>query len=127
MASHHPDRLPALVPDDHAVAGGPPVGAVAVQQSMGEIEFAGPSREVFVDLAPDFADIVGVDAPEPRVGCVAHLVLIAAHHGDPSGREVDPVGRQVPVPEPGVIAASGQVVLVHAGSDKTRAPDRLPR
>ena len=82
--------------------------------------------EVFVDPAPDFGDLIGVDAPEPRVGCVAHLMLIAAHHGDPSRREVDPAGRQVPVPEPGVIAASGQVVSVHAGPNKTRAPDRLP-
>ena len=102
------------------------MGAVAMHESMGEIEFAGASRQVCVDLAPDFADIVGVDAPEPRVGGVAHLMLIAAHHGDPSGERVDPVGGQVPVPEPGVIAASGQVVLVHTGSAKMRDPDRLP-
>jgi len=68
------------------------------------------------DLAPDLADVVGMDAPEPGVRRVPELVFIAAHHGDPPGGEVDPIRGQVPVPESGVVSASGEMVRVHRHS-----------
>ena len=120
MAPHYPDGAPALVADDDAVAGCPAVGPIAVQQPVGEVELGGAALQVFVDLAPDLGDVVGMDAREPGFRRVPDEMLIAAHHGDPPGGEVDPIGGQVPVPESGVVAASSQVVRVHGLSSRGR-------
>jgi hypothetical protein len=93
---------------------------------VGKIELAGPSRQMLVELAPDFTDVIRVYAPEPRVWRIPQFVFVAAHHGNPPWGEVDPVGGQVPVPKAGVIAGCGQVVWVHADSGSGRAPDLLP-
>ena len=53
-------------------------------------------------------EILGMDPLQPRLGRSPDLVLIAAHEAEPPRRKVDPVGHQIPIPEPFALAENAE-------------------
>ncbi len=116
VRSHQAGRLPALLAHDDGAARHPAVVAVPRPHAVPELEVVRAGREVGFDRGAHRLQVLGVDAAEPFVRRGADLALVEAEQSHPSGREVDPVGLQFPVPETLVVAARRQVVLVHASA-----------
>ena len=97
----------ALVADRDTTARRPAVGAVLMAQPMREIEFGAILPSGF-DFTQNRVAILGMEPLKPLLRRVADLVLFAADKRDPSRGKMNPVRRQIPLPEPlGVTAMAG--------------------
>ena len=75
-----------------------------------------------LDLAHQLSAVVGMDSLEPLVGRFTDFMVVATDESDPPGREMNPLGSQIPVPEPLAIGTSGRAAaglcgrttLIHA-------------
>src|SRR4030095_13448528 len=111
------------VPDDRAATRHPAMGAVFAPQAVLTREHrrvSGPRR---LDLADQFCLVVWMDSLKPILRRTADFMVFATGEGNPSRREMNPVGFQTPVPECLAVAAStfrtagagARAVSIHGG------------
>jgi hypothetical protein len=84
--------LAVLVSGDDATTRHPSVCAVFVAQAVADVEFGRLVQPHGLDVSPELLAIIGVNSAEPVLGRVSDLVILTSSLGDPSRREVNPVG-----------------------------------
>ncbi len=113
----HPRRLPVRgVADGQATGKHPPPRAVGVLHAVLRLHVRGLSGQMAGDRLAQPGDVVRMDELEPGVRRVVRGRLGLAEEGTPAGREVHPVGLEVPVPDAIVDGAGGKgIALLCAG------------
>ena len=59
-----------------------------------------------LDLPQQLRAVVGMDSLEPVLRLAADFMVFTTDERDPSGGKMDPIGFQIPVPEPLAVTAS---------------------
>src|SRR5678815_523991 len=96
-----------FVADDRTRARHPPIRAVFMAQPVSKGECRRVPGSHGLDLAHQLSAVVGMDSLEPLVGRAADVMLVTADKGDPAGREMNPIGLQIPVPQTLAVDTSG--------------------
>ena len=96
-------------PDEH-----PGGGALLLEHAAFRLDLVAFAFEMGAERSLKPLDIFLVQAAKPFLRAVSNLVLMAAEHGCQAGRQVQLVGRQIPVPEPIFRAPSRKLVTFFA-------------
>src|SRR5512143_1636057 len=67
-----------------------------------------------INIRTDTIHIIRMDPAEPLVGLVADFMLFPSEHRFPAGREADPIGSQIPVPQSIVCSAGSEFIPLFA-------------
>src|ERR1700745_3468443 len=93
-----------------AAAQHPTKAAIFMQDPVLTLEMRSQSLFMGCDLLFDALAIRVMDPVKPFFGLVSDLVFLIAQHSLPARREMNNIGRQIPVPQAIVGAASSQGV-----------------
>jgi hypothetical protein len=89
-----------------------------------ELEVLGRALHMGLERLAERRAVIGMDAAQPFPARVADLVVLVAEHRLPAGREVEPVGVHVPVPQ-AVIGALERERVTLAGLGEPRELARV--
>ena len=107
LKPRHAHGLPLLVPHGQSPGENPTVSTVLVQHTVFAFKLRRLAGEVIGDLLANTIDVLRAHAIKPLKRAFADLVVFVAEHCLPARGVVDPIGRQVPVPQTIVGSADG--------------------
>ena len=77
-----------------------------MEHPVAEFERVGAAGQGGVNRLRNLRNVLRVNTLQPRLVRGADLVLVATDQAEPAGRKADPVGNQVPIPEPFTLPAN---------------------
>src|SRR5205807_2049735 len=95
-----------FIPNGNPSTQHPTVGPVLVPHPMFTFKVGGTPFKMCSDPRPYTTDVLRMHSVKPFFGTISGLAFLKAQHGFPTGRKIDFVGFQIPVPQP-VVAAAG--------------------
>ena len=110
LRSRQPVRSPVRVPHRRAPHQHPAPVSIQMAHAVLDLQVRSAPLQVQGEVPEQALAVVGMDAVEPLVRVVGELAVFRPELLLPAGRKEDPVGAQVPVPEPVVAAQRGERV-----------------
>jgi hypothetical protein len=80
---------------------------------MPKVELGRTRPSSGLQLTRDLLAIIGMDSPQPLLRSVTDLMIFTTNKADPSRREMNPVRRQIPVPEGLTVPANVRMLVIH--------------